>query len=128
MGLSTDAILCYGIALDDDESWEVHDVMGVEEYDNDEFCEWLEKINEELEAVGLYIDSHCSAEYPMYYICVHETAISANRGYPQIVTMERIGIINERTKEKWDKKLKEACKQYNFPYKNPEWLLMSDMH
>lgn len=138
MGVSTDGILFYGYDLgNEEEGWKLLNVEengylhGVDWYDlageyprND----FAEAANSRLFAVKsssqVEVDSHCSSESPMYYLCAER--IEAARGYPQevdFVLLER-----RRIEEGWDAKLKEALDALGITPdpSRARWLLASD--
>lgn len=65
MTQSTDAILFYGYHFPEDVELpdEVHELWG-----NDE---------------PVLVGSHCSGDYPMYYVYIQESRTLASRGYPK---------------------------------------------
>lgn len=68
MGVSTDAILVYGIDLG-------------EEHDFENWDDPLEKLDRLATAEGLTIVMHCADEFPMFIVSDGRES-SANRGYP----------------------------------------------
>jgi hypothetical protein len=94
MGMSSDGILVFGIALDEDEQPKfMRDWMEDNDYfDFEEFL-WthLGMQDAEYEDRRKAVDSspvdlvvHCSYDYPMYVLAVRGTDINASRGYPYI--------------------------------------------
>ena len=86
MGISTDAILYYGVDVwnpeEDVDDWLLKAVMATDDPDEDEgeddLYEALEKACRGREGVGW--GTHCHHDYPIYYLCTFERR--ANRGYP----------------------------------------------
>ncbi len=98
MGQSTDAILCFGVELGEDD--EAPSFMeGFDEFDDFLMNEggqprWgeaghsFDKQREWLAAQPVEMVLHCSGDYPMYILAVRGTVTTASRGYPQAVTTE----------------------------------------
>lgn len=108
MSQSTDAILAFGFNLTDEDE-DIKEIFGVDEEDEFEFDEWLATMAGAIYPAGhAGIDSpayvaysnackaavaacpvelvtHCSAEYPMYFLAVRGTVTTAKRGYPEAV-------------------------------------------
>lgn len=95
MGQSTDAILCFGVPLDNEEEpppfMEGYDELdellmkegghprwGEPGHSFDAQREWLK--GQPVEMV-----LHCSGDYPMYILAVRGTVTTASRGYPEEV-------------------------------------------
>jgi hypothetical protein len=115
MGVSTDAILCYGFRLTD--------VDGEEE---DYEPEWLEELFGDIDpisdlekATGLTIVSHCSSESTMMILAVKESVHEANRGDP-IELGQAIASKNE-----WCEKIRLFCKVHEIPFTEPQFILCS---
>jgi len=137
MGVSTNAILFYGIAYDDDVEmpWE-DEIMDPEdfyarargakiptvEYEMDKRAHerfWDER-RKLMRASGVEIGRHCSDRYPMLYLATRETEITAYRGFPK--TVDPKGLVPPKDA---DKKLKDFCETMGLPYRQPEWTLVS---
>ena len=77
MGVSTDAIFAYGVNLGEEmppgmttEQWDdITDVWG----------------DDEIAERGFEVIYHCSGEYPMYFLAVPGTQLTAWRGSPKTV-------------------------------------------
>lgn len=110
MGVSTDAILFYGIEFDEDE---------LDTDENGELIEgdFLDYLEEKLEGIDIEIGTHCSYSDPIYYL--YTKRYLACRGYPERIPR------NIPTKDKWDYRIKEACERLGMEYIKPEWLLCS---
>lgn len=81
MGVSTDGILAYGLAFDDEgpdfEALCEHlggDAEGLSGYDVEDLADEL------LESKGLGLLRHCSGEYPMFIITLRNSYVRATRG------------------------------------------------
>lgn len=89
MGQSTDGIVFYGYWFSDDHE------------DN----EHLEEVAlEQSSNARVQIGTHCSDDYPMYYVYVGASQVTAWRGYPQPLDQERI---NESRIASWDLELQQ---------------------
>lgn len=139
MGVSTNAILFYGIALDEDAELnpKLEDCngdfeelyaaeKGVKEPDSDYTNEtadayhkyWDEKrrVNQES---GCEVGRHCSSEYPMQFVCVTAGKYVAHRGDVMDIPDQLIA------RPGWDYVLEEYCKILGIPYSKPSWHLVS---
>jgi len=125
MGMSSDGILFWGITLKDGECPWDNDTF---DYDTYEWQRWAcqrlgFKDKEDLWSVekdtGVVLGTHCSYDYPMYFIGVKDSVQTANRGYPVDAEFE-VGA-------DWQEKLKEFCEALDIPVTNPRWILASRM-
>ena len=107
MSVSTDGILCYGIALEDEsaEHYRVEEIF--EEYDE------LYKKHED------NIVHHCSDECTMLIIAAAKSVKKAWRGYPKELGQ------NIYSDPKWEEEIREVCKALGVEYRQPQWLLCS---
>jgi hypothetical protein len=144
MGQSTDGILFYGIAYDDDLElpWEAEEFEG-EELDWEDWYavqagverptipyEESEKVHEiywdqkrnALEDQPIEIGTHCSCEYPMVYIAPKAINLSASRGYP--LELDLVNLQSRVTPEV-DAQIKTFCELMGLPYSKPKWWLAS---
>lgn len=103
MGISTDGILVYGIAYEDEGELPEFLVDWAEENDTDpgDFDDYLDSISglpnygepgHDFSAQRAWRETcpvdlvrHCSYECPMYILAVRGTEITARRGYPQVI-------------------------------------------
>jgi len=145
MGTSTDAYLYYGFSLDEGELEEICEKDTGKDYFEDDFEEWLcgkiggpsrldveyegneavyEKYLDEkrefMEALDVEIKSHCSCDYPIYFVHIKESYSWAWRGEPH-----RFGTQLPVTNPGWDEKIKEFCKKLYIPFREPGWELAS---
>lgn len=79
----------------------------------------LEKINS---ACPAEIGTHCSGEYPMYYVCIKETEKTAHRGYAVDLYSDSL-----HEKQIWLEQLKEYCEVMGISLKGKRigWHLVS---
>jgi hypothetical protein len=124
MGVSTDAILFYGLTIDDDS--ELHEQI-LSDRDGGEDGDpvpgtlaWLWYMGDEVE--GCTIAAHCSREYPLFYIAVEASRIVAWRGRPMDVTSY---IESLEAGPDWDAMLKAFCARFGVPWEEPKWWLVS---
>lgn len=119
MGLSTDAILFYGFSLEEDEQYEYEGEF--DERDHDcylgRLCDemWNKPIH------GCVLGTHCSCEYPIYYVAIQGTQTVAWRGYPKELGQSLVAEVG------WKAKIKKFCKETGIKYRKPQWILVSDM-
>lgn len=143
MGQSTDAYLYYGFSLeegefeeiieqdtgeelDDYECWIIEKVGGPKRPDYIEgdpdgiFDSFLdEKINFE-KTLTVFVSSHCSCDYPIYFVYIKESFFSAYRGYPVVFTPDL-----PKTNPEWIEQIKQFCEKTGIPYRDPRWELSS---
>jgi len=115
MGVSTNAIIFYGIDLG--------------EYDEEAIYD--DKKGEYIDSEFVGVDMHCSCSYPMHYIYIKGSRIIASRGYPVVLDekplMPAVGfkVYAEIEWGEWNVLIEAFCKEHNLPYKEPQWLLCS---
>lgn len=72
---------------------------------------------------GVWFESHCSGDYPMYILATH--AVTAHRGHPK--TLDFAALEAQRVAEDWDGRLTRALAILEVtPLKPAAWLLASD--
>ena len=91
MGQSTDAILFFGIACNEEEGGDVHDL--------------IERNEEALKAHGVEAFTHCSGECPMLALGIEASIQRARRGYPDEVDVDEMAAVNA---EEWREKIRKA--------------------
>ena len=147
MGVSTDAIICYGISYEEGykfpwdhknsiEEWWVDDVLGftpsIQIYDSE--GNHLPKVTEE--QINQYwkerrdfedkcplpveLIRHCSWGYPMFIVAVPSTVIYAHRGYPKELNPKHFDLSNHNIQSFID-----FCKKHNIYEEDPKWWLCS---
>jgi hypothetical protein len=105
MGVSTGAILAFGIDLGagDDLPESLADV-------EDGLEEWLYGQKDlPFEAI-----THCSYDYPMYFLAAKGTQVRANRGHPSVAQM------TQATPEQIEA-MRAFCEQHGLEWKEPSW-------
>jgi len=125
----TDAYVFYGFDFFDGEGGlGERPTWGFEpEFNDDEdpisWADWsrADKLSEEIKTriadLHIRIDSHCSCDYPIYFICTEESFMRANRGYPKTLQLA--------TGPTATKRIKEACALLDIHYEEPRWWLAS---
>lgn len=141
MGTSTDAKLAFGIDLGDElpEKMKAYlDEEGDECFDWGEFLSSLSDLQEPIgndyqapewsaywdkqsafvKAFPLRMETHCSGDYPMYFLCINGTHIVASRGETVAVSTpdvspEKIAI------------MREFCDKYGIEWQEPTWQIFS---
>lgn len=145
MGVSTDAILVYGIDLcdeegetplfmqnDDGDEIEFDDVLlndaGYAPWGwdaDDAVCEPYEvysaRRKDAQEQAGVELVTHCSGDYPMYILAVSGAGMSASRGIPLAVDVPILNMNQLEGREK----LRVFCKCHDIPWVEPKWMLCS---
>lgn len=106
MGQSTDGILFYGYCWS--EEGDTEEIFGTDDtYDMSE---------ESKKLFGVEISSHCSCDYPIPYIYISETEITASRGYPEKIDMQY-----PQGQHKWDVQLQEFIDHYKVNMSGDEY-------
>jgi len=148
MGMSSDAIICFGIALEEEqeypwdeyeeiEEWWLHEVLGYkhpfEIYDSE--GNYIDGIRPDEATMKKYYNAesavynksplpielvtHCSYEYPMYIVALPGTKLRAYRGDPKRVEMRRVPEEEKRI-------LTDFCDRHEIEYSGkPCWWLAS---
>jgi hypothetical protein len=146
MGQSTDAILCWGIEVTEDDEgvpWdEAAEEAGFDEGGADEeylalvLCglapyrgdndaalrEYWKAKREALKACDIELVRHCSYDYPMYVLAIAASKVKANRGYPQTITKAHI---DQAEADTWQAKLTDACEKLGVEPQSGQWILCS---
>lgn len=135
MGVSTNAILFYGIDIgeevpdwDEDalDEWEVTYAsrLGIKEpevpyNDNEEVHKkyWDNK-SKLAKASGCKVGQYCCSEYPMRYVALKETETTVYRG-------EAVEIKSLTVPVDANDKLRRFCKVMGIEYQDPKWFLTS---
>lgn len=107
MGQSTDALLYYGF-----------DFLSVEEDhtpEEDELDKWYGT-----KTHGCEVDSHCSGDFPVYFVAVKDSRKTAHRGFPKELAPNALEI-----KPEWDALLRAFCKEAGIEWQEPGWVLAS---
>lgn len=128
MGVSTDAIVAFGFNLGeelpesllatldaDEESWDfeywVAARLGVAD------LEWPER-RKAVDAFPFEIITHCSYDYPMYFLAASDTTQRARRGYPEALAMK------EASPEQVQA-MRDFCGEFEIEWEDPRWHLFS---
>lgn len=138
MGVSTDALLAFGVDLGDEypesllneddegdfESW-VLDHVGlarptVSDYGHPDWVAYFAKRNEILETFPVDLELHCSYDYPMYILCVRGTRKRASRGSPESLDASALTVTPEQVAA-----FKAFCEEHDIDAGEPGWLLFS---
>lgn len=73
--------------------------------------------------LGVVVDSHCSGDYPIYFLAAHK--ITVRRGYAEEIDLTQLEA--SRVEQDWDGKLRAAVEALGITPKQakPMWLLVS---
>jgi len=109
MGVSTDAMIYFGVELGDE-----HDL-------------W-EKAEELWEHPEIDLQTHCSSDYPVWFVCIKKSFHLARRGYP--VFFEDELKTSKEVEEEWSIKLMDFLREHDLMkyVENPkcQWTLASN--
>jgi hypothetical protein len=114
MGTTTNAVLFYGFVEQEEGDWS-DAVDRHEEWDYTELRDLEKRLDVEL-------DSHCSHDYPMWYIAVESKTVTARRGDVKEITSATLEI-----DPTWDAKLREYAAAFEIDLGDqvPGWCLVS---
>lgn len=132
MGQSTNAILFYGIAGEEEGyPWNWGKEYDESDYESDEESKVAAHFNidpknytevwAKQRELSCELDTHCSGDYPMYFVCVKESKEVAYRGDVVRVELQTDPIILQR----WDAEIKEYCDLMGIEYTQPDWFMVS---
>lgn len=113
MGISSDAIICFGICLPDNNADDTLADMYPDGmwYHEDARCKYP----------GIEIVTHCHFEYPMYIVAARDQVTVARRGYAQYLGQTLPAVSQEAVDI-----LQKIADDYGIDEK-PQWLLCSLM-
>lgn len=132
MGTSTDAIVAFGFNLG--EEWP--EALRIEGEEYPDFEDWIAehlglgdwqvegywaRKREAVNAFPVEIISHCSGDYPEYFIAIRGTQQRASRGYP--VKLETGEVDSSKVQA-----LREFCAQHGIEWEEPAWHAFSMWH
>jgi len=133
MGVSTDAILTFGIDLNDELPAFLTNAETEEEHDDlDDFLaheagltDWraeghYEKKRALVESCPVEIVRHCSGEYTMYILAVRGTVRTAYRGHLTEIDPTSLVVSPEKIVS-----FKKWCEDHGVEYQEPKWFLVS---
>ncbi len=113
MGVSTDAMLMYGVPLHEDEDLTYDEDDPSAKTSGPAYMRFMGNSED-----GCEIVTHCSDEAPMYFVVIEGTLVRAWRGYPKEVE-------TTSPKSDWDERLKRFCKKHNLSHRKPGWYIAS---
>jgi len=139
MSTTTDGNLYYGIQLGESRPWTNEDLQ-YEDYDWEEYYamkigvkkpdaeysdntkhlykEYWDNKHTLIKNSRCSIGIHCSFDYPLYYVCITKSKVTAPRGTPIVIKSLEI-------EDGWDDALKDFCKIMDIEYEQPHWWLSS---
>jgi hypothetical protein len=115
MGQSTDAILCYGISMDEDFDYKSR---FPEHIDGDGYFDKYALIDMLEEKFGCTLEIHCSCDYAMYILAIKDSVTTAYRGGPEIITSLEVT-------PAWAEKLQKAKVYMGLEKEEANWWLAS---
>lgn len=133
MGTSTDAILAFGFDLgedvpenllpDGDFDEFVKEQAGLtspkhSNYESEEWKEHFAACRKAVEQFPVDLITHCSYEYPMYFLAVRGTEQKAWRGSPRSVDAPEMS-------GKQILELKRFCEKHEIEWQEPKWHIFS---
>lgn len=88
MGVSTDAQICFGVALEEGFEPPVQPSLPDEDEDGNyqDLSEWYD----DFDGDPIELVLHCSYDYPMYIIAAKGSLSRASRGYPSDLSPEQL--------------------------------------
>jgi len=147
MGTTTDAYLFYGFTIYDPEEGEGEMPPWMDDESDEGSLEWEDVLATKLglskpdgayidhegeyrtywkergklaEGAGCVVDTHCSGEYPIYFVALKDKYFRASRGNPTEIDMGSM-VITSMEKEK----LRRFCELLEIPWQEPKWYLAS---
>ncbi len=112
MGTSTDAILAWGVDLQEEIPawvWKAFNVVRRKDGDT-------EQLQKTMQDAGFELEVHCSDNCPMYVLCVAESVSRAYRGTPRPIKTSSM-IVPEAWEKMWER--------FGRGRGAPQWLLFS---
>ena len=131
MGVSTDAIVAFGFNLG--EEWPDGLKINDDDEDSTDFEDWIaehlglgdwqaegywERKREAVAAFPVDIITHCSYDYPEYFIAVRGTEQRARRGYPEKLEVPEVGRAKIEA-------MREFCEKHGIEWEEPSWHIFS---
>lgn len=117
MSTSTDAILCYGIPLDEDQ---VIDADGEPLLWVEDFTAWLCRSipRARISSLNLALVTHCSGDCPRYILSIRDSKMVASRG-------DVVFVLKLDTRPEWENQLRIACEMLGLKQMTGNWCLVS---
>ena len=112
MGTSTDAMLMYGVPLDEDTDLSYDEDVDTQQ-SGPAFMNFMGKAEG-----GIEIVEHCSKDCTMYFAIIEGTLVRAWRGYPMKVE-------TPKPEASWNKRLAAFCKKHGLSAGKPAWYIAS---
>jgi hypothetical protein len=80
---------------------------------------YTEKKSKLIESIGVEIGTHCSHEYPIWFVFLKKHSYT-DRGFPQAIDPKKLSVT-----EKEIESLKDFCLKVGIKFKKPHWHLAS---
>lgn len=129
MGTSTDAIVCYGIELGDENEipewvWELAGVKDTRDDDDDDGSA-VSALTEALNKSKLDLVEHCSNECPMYVLAAKKSVARAWRGSPVSLHLAKMEDETGAYRYLFQETLQRIGKSSQDKGTRPHWLICS---
>lgn len=136
MGVSTDAILAFGIDLgeewpdtfnehdDEDDGFEADHFLAcdfaieIPEWTPGTGSEYWAQKREAINKIPIELIKHCSSDYPMYFLSIRGTQQTANRGYPKEILQRPID-------QSEIDAMRAFCEKHGIEWQEPKWQIFS---
>jgi len=135
MGISSNGILVFGIAYEEDENdfpwascdfeeWYSREVCGVKEADFERCDDYWDARRAAAKSAPVDLVLHCMYDYPMYILAPRNTFVSNSRGFPKEIDVTAYSLEKQAA---WRKVLQEFCETHGIFFKEPKLWLCSLM-
>jgi hypothetical protein len=134
MGQSTDALMAFGFDLGEElpdsftagaeDGFEADEFLlrdydaGIPEWTPGVGSDYWGKKDEALAKLPVDVITHCSGEYPMYFLAVRGTSRRATRGTPVVADQYQIGVDQIAA-------LRTFCEKHGIEWREPRWHIFS---
>ena len=136
MGVSTDAILAFGFDLGEElpeslmgdnehfdfDEWFESQVFDVSPPDHEDYQrdwpEYWQAKRSAIAALPYEVITHCSYDYPMYFLAARGSDTRAKRGYPAGVSTPDVAPATIEAMRKF-------CDDYGIQWERPRWMIFS---
>lgn len=141
MGVSTDAIIAFGFDLGEelpesleqllsDADGEIDEALAADmgltlpNYDAVGYEAWSAARDEATAQLKIDLISHCSGDYPMYFLAVRGSDKKARRGFPTALCFQNLGSDEFQSNGSIDA-LRSFCERHSIEWQEPQWYIFS---